>query len=248
MKPTYQNGPVTLYCGDCRKVREAIDVTGIDCLVTDPPYGVQLKESREKSGVSTKRMASKFYTDGPEWVIQEIIPRCQEWIEAIGRACLTPGTRMLQHYPYAADMGGIFVPNGAGLSRWGFQCYHPILFYGKCPHRAKYQSSYPTSVRSGPTWIPERGVDHPCPKPVRFMRWMVERSSLPGETVADCFMGSGTTAIACIQTGRKFIGVELDKHFFQIAVKRIEKALREPVIFKRPGKINAPSLGMTSGG
>ena len=56
---------------------------------------------------------------------------------------------------------------------------------------------------------------------------MVDRASLVSQSVLDPFMGSGTTGVACVRTGRRFIGVELDVGYFAIAVRRIEEALRQ---------------------
>lgn len=77
---------------------------------------------------------------------------------------------------------------------------------------------------------------HPCPKPVRFMQRLVGRCSLPAETICDPFMGSGTTGVACAKLGRKFIGIELDPRYFDIACKRIEKAYSQPDLFIEPPK------------
>lgn len=68
---------------------------------------------------------------------------------------------------------------------------------------------------------------HPSQKPIELMAKMIENSLREGDTVLDPFMGSGTTVIACLQTGRKFIGYEIDENFFDIAVKRIEDAIAE---------------------
>lgn len=63
---------------------------------------------------------------------------------------------------------------------------------------------------------------HPAIKPVELMERIIRVASKPGDVVLDCFMGSGTTGVACKQLGRKFIGIELDEDYFNIAVKRLE--------------------------
>ncbi len=68
------------------------------------------------------------------------------------------------------------------------------------------------------------GADHPCKKPIDLLERIVKTSSNPGDTVLDCFMGSGSTGVACVNTGRDFIGIELDAGYFAIAQKRIEQA------------------------
>jgi site-specific DNA-methyltransferase (adenine-specific)/modification methylase len=65
---------------------------------------------------------------------------------------------------------------------------------------------------------------HPTQKPAALMRWMLGLRWMPGGTILDPFMGSGTTGVACVQTGRDFIGIEIDPGYFEIAKKRIEEA------------------------
>jgi DNA modification methylase len=72
---------------------------------------------------------------------------------------------------------------------------------------------------------------HPCQKPVPLMAWCMEKAKVPeGATVLDPYMGSGTTAIACLRTGRNFIGIELDPDYFQIACDRIDREVRQGVL------------------
>ena len=63
---------------------------------------------------------------------------------------------------------------------------------------------------------------HPTQKPVELMSVLIKNSSAQGDTVLDCFMGVGSTGVACIEAGRKFIGIEIDKKYFDIAYKRIK--------------------------
>lgn len=69
------------------------------------------------------------------------------------------------------------------------------------------------------------GKLHPTQKPVDLMKILIENSSNEGETVLDPFMGSGSTGIACINTNRDFIGIELDEEYFYIAKRRIERGV-----------------------
>ncbi|KPW49784.1 DNA adenine methylase [Pseudomonas syringae pv. broussonetiae] len=65
---------------------------------------------------------------------------------------------------------------------------------------------------------------HPCEKPLGVLEHIIKTSSLNGDLVLDAFMGSGTTGVACVNTGRKFIGIEMDEKYFQIAKNRIDEA------------------------
>ena len=75
-------------------------------------------------------------------------------------------------------------------------------------------------------------TEHPSQKPIQLMRMLVEKFTNPGDTILDPFMGSGTTGVACVQTGRNFIGIEIEPKYFEIAEKRIAEAqlqMRMPV-------------------
>ena len=75
-------------------------------------------------------------------------------------------------------------------------------------------------------------TNHPSAKPTKLMRWLLERNTKQGTTILDPFMGSGTTGVACVQTGRNFIGMEIDPGYFAIAKRRIEIAQMQPNLFE----------------
>ena len=90
---------------------------------------------------------------------------------------------------------------------------------------------YPTSVIEISN-ANQRGKVHPTQKPVELFEYLIKTYTNEGETVLDNCMGSGTTAIACINTGRNFIGFEINKHYCEIANERIRKALAEKEVSK----------------
>jgi DNA modification methylase len=115
------------------------------------------------------------------------------------------------------------------MSPWGFAGYNPVLFYGKDPRDGKGQNSTMTTLTDRP-----EACDHPCPKPLSAMNWMVEKASLRGHVIIDPFMGSGTTGVAAVKLGRKFIGIEISEKYFDIACKRIQDAVDRPDMFIAP--------------
>ncbi|WWU65426.1 site-specific DNA-methyltransferase [Clostridium baratii] len=68
---------------------------------------------------------------------------------------------------------------------------------------------------------------HPTQKPIYVMKWCIERLSNAGDIILDPFMGSGSTGIACLETGRRFIGIELDERYYKLAVNRINGYIYE---------------------
>lgn len=230
MTPYYQDSAVTIYHGDCRDILASCPDHGrpptlslADVLITDPPYGVALTaKTNDFRGrwfdAGRSKRASRTYVDDPTHVrklLKETIPYL---LANVDRALIFSGVRMLWEYPDPAAVGCVFTSNGAGLSSWGFQGFHPILYYGKDPYLADGKGSRPNSFR---TEQPNsEAVDHPCPKPLRWMTWAVVRASREGETVLDPFMGSGTTLVAAKQLGRKAIGIEISEKYCEIAAKR----------------------------
>lgn len=69
---------------------------------------------------------------------------------------------------------------------------------------------------------------HPCAKPIKAMEWLVNKVTLEGETVFDPFMGSGTTGLAAVSLGCKFVGIEINPQYYQLAVDRITNLYRQP--------------------
>ena len=90
------------------------------------------------------------------------------------------------------------------------------------PRYLQTTTNYPRSVQK---FKSEGKTVHPTQKPVELMEYLIRTYTNPGETVLDNTMGSGTTGIACVNTGRNFIGIELDPTYFELAKKRIEDAV-----------------------
>ena len=211
---------VTLYCGDCLEILPTLGK--VDAVVTDPPYGVRLGE---EGPTALGKTAYEGFFDTPEYVRDVCVKAISQCVERFGRAVLTPGNRNCFSYPQPDEIGTIYNPAGAGFSRWGFTTSQPVLYCSKDPHLPKRK---PQAIYS--TELTEKN-GHPCPKPINLMKWMVDRGSLPGETILDPFMGSGTTGVACVKLGRKFIGIEIEPKYFDIACRRIQAALDAPDMF-----------------
>lgn len=201
MKPYYADDLVTLYHGDAREL-----LFDADALITDPPFGVDF------TGKRTIRSTTGYTTPDDADVGPAVVTM---YLDLVKRAAVFPGTRNMFRYPEPRDVGCVFNPAGNGLGRWGFAMFFPVMFYGNRPTNEGYPASMVSSHTSD-----AMAKDHPCPKPLSWMTWLVRLASLPGETVVDPFAGSGTTLFAAKSLGRRAIGVELEERYCEVAATR----------------------------
>lgn len=224
-KRTEVIGDCTLYLGDCLEILPHLPK--VDAVVTDPPYGIGLGSD------PSHRIGNRPYEsfeDTPEAVASMVVPAIQQARSIAKRVVVTPGTRCAWLYPNPSELGSIYFPAGAGFSRWGFTCSQPILYYGSDPYMPKNKKPNSTECTER---VEKNG--HPCPKPLELTKWLVARASLAGDQIIDPFMGSGTTGVACAKLGRRFIGVEIEEKYFDIACRRIQEAYKQPDMFiERP--------------
>ena len=218
-------GNATLYLGDCREILPTLPK--VDAVITDPPYGTG---TSKKSGLRKGSIAKTDYAgffDSLENVTENVIPVIAYCVERVGRVALTCGFKAMWHYPKPGHVGSF--QYGAGttvMSCWGPALWQPILFYGRDPRQGtltpdSFQGCNDSDITT----------DHPCPKPIKSWTRLVVRASLDGEVVLDPFMGSGTTGVACMYTARRFIGIEREPKYFDIACRRIEDAQRQHRMF-----------------
>lgn len=216
-------GTATLYLADCKAVLPTL--AGIDVTVTDPPYGVNLGARTGSSRYQNEKYAS--FEDTPDYITAECAPAIVRCLELAPRLAMTPGNKCMWLYPQPDDVGVWVNPASTNRGRWGFSFANAFIFYyGKDPHNIG-RGMRPNSLTGG--CDRSEVVDHPCPKPLPFAKWLVERASLAGETVLDPFMGSGTTGVACAILGRRFVGIEVDPAYFATACARIAAAQSLPL-------------------
>lgn len=216
--PTFEADGVRLINGDCLDVMPTLEPGSIDLILADPPYGVLLG-SKPRNQSTLESAGYDSYKDTPEalaTLIRHAFPLMKELSR---RIVVTPGVRNMWMWPKPDHVGAFFYPSATGCNAWGFSCWQPIFYYGKDPFAGK--GSRPDSFQY--TGKAEKN-GHPCPKPLGKWVKLLERVSLPGEMVLDPFIGSGTTAVACQNTGRKCIGIERDPGYYATAIKRVQSA------------------------
>ena len=220
-------GQATLYLGDCLTVLPTLGK--VDTVITDPPYGIE----GGTGGTSRARARGNYegaFTsedDTPEFIASVVVPCIKLCLDQSRSVVVTPGNKNFCLYPQPDSFGSMYQPQGTGAQRWGWCDSQPIFYYGKSPIQGLRLEACTFRV------VTNDGCDncHPCPKPLSFIKKLVGKCSLAGETVLDPFMGSGTTGVACADLGRKFIGIEITESYFNIACERIENAYRQERLF-----------------
>lgn len=238
MKPTWEtaDGSIRLYCADCMDVLPTLE--GVDAVVTDPPYGVGLGSTAGTGrGHGLKLDGYCSYEDTYENFVAAIVPRLNASLGASKRGAIFTGPHIHEQLK-PTTIGGIYCSAACGRHEWGFKNFLPVLLYGIAPD-LHLGAKEPTVIASNAT---AQSNGHPCPKPTEWMLWAVRLASRSGDLVLDPFMGSGTTGVACVRTGRKFIGIEKEEKYFAIAVNRIEAELNRNVLFEKPPEVIQRSL------
>jgi len=217
VRPYYEHAGITIYHGDCRDVLPSIVA---DVLVTDPPYGVSLGSHAAANETRGWLAKSGYagYDDTPEnfdALVPGVIASC---IALTGRGAVFMSDTGLQKLPPYSALGGVFLPSGMGRTCWGFQNFSFCALYGTAPDL--HLGARPTGFSSSDS---SEKNGHPCPKPIRWMKWAVSLASRPGEAIIDPFMGSGTTLRAAKDLGRRAIGIEIEERYCEIAAKRLSQ-------------------------
>ena len=209
-------GSCELYLGDCLEILPLLGK--VDAVVTDPPYGL--------SGADTDKNNYASFSDTPADVLRLVSSVLDSGVWE--RLVMTPGQRMMFSYREPAAVGAFYYPAGTGSCSWGFVGWQPIFYYGKDP---LLQDGKGRAANSFVSTEQAEQNGHPCPKPIGQWKRLLKRVTRDQETVLDPFMGSGTTGVACVKLGRKFIGIEIDEGYFDIACRRIEDAVSRPDLF-----------------
>ncbi len=228
---------VKLLNNDCMEVLKSLPDESIDLIVTDPPYKVTV---RGNSGNSGGMMKSKLSMQGKIFKHNDIKPieYIPEFYRLLkdGSHCyiMTNHVNLQEMLNTATECGFHFIKSliwnkgNKIMGQYYMSQFEYILFFRKGKGR-KINKCGTSDILNVPN-KKQKGEDgknlHDTEKPVELMRILIENSSQENEIVLDPFMGIGATGVGCIESNRKFIGVELDEKYFNIAKNRIESACK----------------------
>lgn len=218
-EPDWQSddGAIRLYCGDCLDLLPHL--SGVDAVITDPPYGINQDRGMGRGGFdSTGKYPRKPRSYAGGWDSEApSVSSLESVITAAGKVVV---------------WGGNYLPlpvNGKWLV-WNKEQVMPSYSDAELAWTNLHGSSVEMFTFHCNRARTEQGL-HPTQKPLALMQWCLEVAKVAGGgIVLDPYMGSGTTGIACIRTGRKFIGIEKDPTHFATARDRIKRELAQQLL------------------
>jgi site-specific DNA-methyltransferase (adenine-specific) len=212
LTPYAQGRDWTLYHGDCLEVLPTLDAGSIDAVVTDPPYGIGYEASRYRNASFCGVIHGDTTEFNPSPVLALNLP-CVLWGGNNYAHRLPPGGWLCWDKRTNEDADRIL---GSPFElAW-------------CSNRTRYKMLRCLHGGAVNADGSEARV-HPTQKPVRVMAWSLEQ--VFGETILDPFTGSGTTGVACLKTGRRFIGIEIDEQYCEVAARRLRHAEEDTALF-----------------
>jgi site-specific DNA-methyltransferase (adenine-specific) len=257
-------GDATLYLGDCLEILPTLGKAG--AVITDPPYSSGGAFRADRAGSTAKKYMGSYgrpaavdidvvgdSRDANGWAFWATLwlTQCYRMLEDGGPCVIFSDWRQLPNATNVLQAAG-FVWRGVGV--WAKPGYRPMA--GRFAHQAEY---FPWGTKGATPWdytkeclpgvfdhaAPGKEREHQTEKPVQLMADLLKVTA-PDATTVDPFMGGGTTGVAAVQMGRKFIGIEIEPRNFDIACRRIEQAYAQRPLFAAEPPKPHEQLGLES--
>lgn len=199
---------------DCIDGFKALPDKSVDLIITDPPYGLN------KSGISNDENLGLFYLSAKEGY--RVLKDDAFFITFFSTKFLTLAFKD-NPFEYYWNIV-LYCPNGRVNSPIGFTKYMSCLVFKKGNPKIQKRNKDIFIDTPGNLVEPDEGyIDHPTPKPKTFIKELILMFSKENDLILDPFMGSGSTAVACKQTNRHFLGFEIDKNYHKLSIERLKK-------------------------
>lgn len=210
-------GTITLWHGDCLELMKNIPDGSVDLVLTDPPYGKKSDKGTNGFGsAKNRRYGGGWDSKRPSKEVFDEMLRIGKNVIVFGGNYFADILPPSNHWIFWDKKGDIAFQNPFADGELIYTTFKKpikrIVFK---------QQGFITDSKDKRY--------HPTQKPSELIEMLIKEYSKEGETILDCFMGSGTAGVACVNTNRNFIGIELDEGYFNIAKERIEKSIRERV-------------------
>jgi site-specific DNA-methyltransferase (adenine-specific) len=211
---------VEVWLGDCR---DCLSLIGrVDAVISDPPYGISHVKGAGGKGKHSRRNIAPIFGDDADF---DPLP----WLK-FGNVLLWGASHFAARLPHGR---WLIWDKLAGLESFDSFSDVEIAWHSQRGAERMFRHMW-----KGICQASEKDAlrEHPTQKPVALMEWCIKQSGYPG-IILDPYMGSGTTGVACVNLGRKFIGIEREERYFDIARRRISEALSSPRLpFDEPVK------------
>lgn len=249
---TEQIGPATLYRADCLELLATLPTASVHAIVTDPPYssgtrregakGVR-KSMNRSTGDDDWFGSDCMTTNGFVWTMRAVATQSKRLLCRGGHFMSFIDWRMSHSLAAAvesADMRylGMLVWDKVSFGMGAyFRNQHELILHFS---HGRTRPVFRRDIANVLSYRRPSCEDHDTEKPVDLMQDLVTTVAGDGEIVADWFMGSGSTGVACVRAGRGFVGCEVDREFFDVSCRKIEQAVatfgvqekqRQPALF-----------------
>jgi len=209
---------IDLRLGDCLEILPTLAAGSVDAVVTDIPYGEKIDKMGFTKNINGGVTLRNDYSDMPKWD-RPITQSHFDLMFSVSDKQLIFGGNFYKLSPsrcwlvWDKKNGGQYSNDFADCEMAWTNLDAPARIIRHVWHGMIQQDMSDKEKRY-----------HPTQKPIAVMKYAIKMMTNRGDTILDPFMGSGTTGVACVQTGRNFIGIEIDSGYFEIAKKRIEQA------------------------
>jgi site-specific DNA-methyltransferase (adenine-specific) len=233
-----------LYNRDCTEVLPEIEKESVDLVLIDPPYLISKKQntfSEINTSWNRKKAITNSFGDWDKveqldwdfllkefhrimkdsatlivfydfWKLQELKENCEKY-----------KFKQPRHIVWQKNNP---VPIHSKKNYLNNPREYALTFVKKS--KPTFNSEYDFGFYTGPICMGKERTKHPTQKPLFLIDQLVRKHSNPGDLVLDCFMGSGTTGVSCVNSDRRFVGVELERDYFKIATSRLKDAISNP--------------------